>query len=102
MSNEPQVTISMSEYNELIKIKDNFETAFNNAKSIVYHDSYNVGMGYFKKVYHIVTNEDLKQKIEEMQNDITFKLKGKECEIQQLKFMLETEKNKSLFKKIFG
>lgn len=72
---EHSIIISLDEYNSLIKIRDEVNTAFNAKKTIVFHDSYFPGhSGYPVHRFSVVSNDDfakdLQNKIERIERDL--------------------------------
>ncbi len=57
---EHLITISLSEYNEFKKMKDEFEKIFNEKKTVIFRRSYYSGpSGYPVNEYSIVNESDL-------------------------------------------
>lgn len=94
---EHLITISLAEYNEIKDIKNNFIKAFNEKKTIVFHDSYFSGpSGYPKHKFTVVNND-------EFANDLLNKINGLEKENNDLwsencKLKEQINKKKSWFK----
>jgi hypothetical protein len=71
---EHLITISLAEYNEIKDIKHNFQKAFDEKKTILFHDSYFPGhSGYPVHKFTIVNTDtfidDLRNKISELQKE---------------------------------
>jgi hypothetical protein len=71
---ETQIIISLEKYNELIEINDKFQKAFDENKTILFHDSYFGGhSGYRTNKYTIVNTDtfmdDLRNKIKELNDN---------------------------------
>lgn len=86
---ETQVIISLKEYNELLKLKHDFNVAYRNGKTILFHESYFPGhAGYKVNTFLIINPTDLIK-------DLHAKLNEQQNEIKELK----TENNKLLISK---
>ena len=88
---EHLITITLNEYNEIKDIKNNFQKAFDEKKTVLFHDSYFPGhSGYPVHRFTIVNTDtfmdDLRNKISELQKENSkmsnelYELKEKERE----------------------
>jgi hypothetical protein len=55
---EPLITIQLKEYKELMEIKNTFQKAFDENKTIIYHDSYFTGHSGFPVHKFTIVNLD--------------------------------------------
>lgn len=86
---EPLITITKSEYEELISIKEKFVSAFNENKIILKHDSF-LAMGYNRHSYSIVNESEI---IKELNEEL---LKVKE---ERNDYAKSNEKLQSIYKR---
>ena|SRR3990167_2336934 len=87
---EHLILISLAEYNEIKDIKNNFQKAFDEKKTILYHGSYFSGTSGYPVHYYTIINPDifmtdlmkeikgLQKKNSKLCNEL-FELKEKNC-----------------------
>ena len=83
------IIISLEEYNSLIKMKEDFKTAFDKGKNIIFHDSYFTG-SYPVHKFTVVNNNEF---IKDLQDKIT-RIEGEKSNLWEENNTLKENLNK--------
>ena len=93
------IIISLEEYNSLIKMEEDFKTAFDKGKNIIFHDSYLAGhSSYPVHKFTVVNNNEFIKDL----HDKIIRIEGEKSKLWEENYTLKENLNKKKFGFNFG